>query len=645
MALLMSLCGSLLQPVVSMAQARQRPLPTNLSSRQVHPGSVVVAFRAPVRASGKHIAASGTGLSAAANNELNTLNRTLDSLRTKQVRHLFSNIPAATLNAARAKAQAATGEDITDFTQVYQIIFDPSINDGEAVNRLASSGLVSSAMPDWIYHQPPHEKARPLTQAASVAVAAARAAGSRSGLLTLPPNYSYISDGQSYHDASANNVTGAWAMLADKFGKTPGEGETITNISLGTIDDTSTILDHGQRYLEQRGFPKIPVWLSSEECTPGGESCSVVLDPSATNTADGQGDLAEVLLDFSVMAPPPRGDPRVPNPQDPDQLGEILGTAYGAYFRLINPLVNSTPDFFAAWLGGAFLQNPAPTVMTASIGDGLSSLGFSDYHFEQEKITHDIVSMIVNGGDIFVTISAGDGQTNTDAAMNPNGLIGSTDVTTDPSKIVDLNTFDLGDPNYSYFLTHEPQFLIDSGSNSAAADTLNDVFNNSPYNAGIAASLRHSQHTTETRWTGQQSYHTGWGTRSNVAAPGDNVLYLEQVEDPDTGLPIDPISVQPGLIGGTSASSPEVAGAAAVLRQASRLLGHPLTARATRDLLFATGRDNQVPLSDLDAGPIGKVLDLTQAVAALFRMSGVKGDPTFIRMTVAQRKATPFPAA
>ena len=499
-------------------------------------------------------------------------------------------------------------------------------------------------MPDWIFKLPQHEKSPRLTNAAGLAVAAARAAGSRPQLLNLPPNYSYITDGQSYHDAASNNVTGAWAMLHDSFGKAPGAGETITNISLGTIDDTSTVVENGQRYLEQSGYPKIPVWLSSQQCTPtggSGASCSVILDPTATNTDDGQGDLGEVMLDFSVMAPPPRGDSRVPHPQAADQLGEILGAAYGANFRLINPLVNGTPDFFAAWLGAGFLQTPAPTVVTASIGDGFP-FGFSDNFFEEEAMIHDIVSILVNGQDIFVTISAGDGQTDTNAAMNPNGIIGAANVTTNPAQVVDLNDPNAWvNPNYSYGLTFEPQFLIDSGANSAGGDALNDVFNNAPWNRRIDRTLRHNQHTTETRWTGQQNFHSGNGSRTNVAAPADDVLYLAQVEDA-TGTPVDPFATEPELVGGTSASCPEIAAAAALLRQAAALLGHPLSARATRDLLVASGRDNQTPTFDLNAANVGKVLDVTRAMEMLFAQAGVSGRPIFERMTVAQRKAIPY---
>ena len=56
--------------------------------------------------------------------------------------------------------------------------------------------------------------------------------------------------------------------------------------------------------------------VSSRDCTnacgDGTQTCTISLDPSGT-TQDEQGDLLEVNLDFSVMAPPPVGDPRIVN--------------------------------------------------------------------------------------------------------------------------------------------------------------------------------------------------------------------------------------------------------------------------------------------------------------------------------------------
>jgi hypothetical protein len=608
--------------------------PTAIPREVAHPGSVIVAFRTPVTAHGARV--DRETRTRASDADVARTNQALTALGAVSVDHLLTNIPAATLDAARARAERATHASLTDFTQVYQVRFDPRVNPGAAANRMAQAPLVSSAMPDFLFRSVSQNQqaatARP-ARAAAAAPTAPTAAG-------LPANAAYVTDAQSYHDAASNDVTGAAAMIQSRFGQQPGQGEVVTNISLGNINDSSTVLENGQRYLEQAGFPKTPVWLSSQVCTPapgGGQSCSVALDPSGT-TQDDQGDLLEVLLDFSVMSPPPVGDPRIVNPAGPGNA-QILGAAYGASYRLINPKVNTTPNFFAAFLGAAFLQTPKPAAITASIGDGFSIGGFSDYFFEQDAMIHDIVNLVVNGGDVFVTISAGDGQTQTSVAMNPNGLTGPTEVTTDPTKITDINDPRAwANPSYSYGLTVEPQFVIDSGANDAGGNTLNDVYNNAPWNAALGATARHSQHTTETRWTGQQNFHSGQGSRVNLSAPGDDVLMLAQVEDA-SGNPVDPVQDFPRLIGGTSASSPEIAAGAAVVRQAAALLGHPLTARQTRDLLVATARPNVHPAFDLNTDNVGPALDVTRAVQTLFEAARVSDTPRFARMTVAERKA------
>jgi hypothetical protein len=642
----------------SPASAATLPVPahgvhsTHLPSRSVHPGSVLIAFRTAVaaqhgRISTRRADALAANLPAAAvANETRRVNTILAGLHATSLRHLFTNIPAAQLEAARARAMKSSGRYLTDLTQVYQVTFDPSINDGDAANRLASSGLVWTAMPDIKYSVPVHDEkgaATSTSTASKLLNRTTKAAASTADAAALPVNYSYLTDGQSYYDAASNDVTGAITELAKTFHKTPGQGEYITNISLGTIDDSSTVVENGQRYLEQTGFPRIPAYLSHQACTTdsgGTQSCSDILDGDGTNTSDGQGDLTEVLLDFSVMAPPPRGDSRVPNPQPPGQLGEILGGAYGANYRLINPLVNGTPDFVGAWLGAGFLQSPRPTAINASIGDGLGG-DFPSEFFEAETLIRDIVTTLVQGQDIFVTISSGDGQDNTDAAGPPDGSSGDYNVTNNAALSPDLDATDLTDPNFTYLWTSEPRLIPDSGSTDAGGTTLNDIFNSSPNNWLISTRTRHTQTTTETRWTGQQNFHAGVGNRVNLAAPADDVLYLAQVED-GNGNPVDPISVEPELIGGTSASSPEIAGAAAVLRQVAALSGHPLTAVQTRNLLAATGHQNALPTFDLAHHTVGTVLDLTAAVNAVLARAHVHGTPEFVRMTVADRKAIPY---
>jgi len=615
-----------------------------LPASLVHPGEALIAFKTPVSVANNRFAESAAGSADAT--QITALNQTLTAIGTTSVDHLFTNLPADQLNAARARAQAATGHFVTDFTQVYLISYNPAVNSGAAANALAQSPLLSTAMPDWKYSVPHggHLSKARIKRAMRALARAKKAQAPNPSAATLPPNAAYRTDAQSYQDAASNDVTGAAAMIKKRFGQQPGQGEVVTNISLGNVDNHSTVLQNGQRYIVQAGYPKIPVWLSSRTCTTnadGTQTCTITLDPTGT-TGDDQGDFLEVNLDFSVMAPPPLGDPRVVNPPPPGN-GELLGEAYGASYRLINPKVNGSDGFIAAFLGSVFLQSPKADVVTASIGDGFVIGGFSDYFFEDEAMIHDAVTTLVQGTDTFVSISAGDGQTETNVAMNPNGLTGPTEVTTDPNVPVDIQDPNAwANPNYNYGLTVEPEFVIDSGSNDAGADTLNDVFNNSPYNTQIPTAVSHSQHTTETRWTGQQNFHTGFGSRVNVSAPGDDVLLLGQVEDAN-GVPVSPAASTPRLIGGSSASAPEIAGAAAVVRQAARLLGRNLTAVQVRDLIASTGRANTTPAFDLSKANIGPHLDLTAAVQSLFDRAHANGTPSFARMTVAERKAVLTP--
>ncbi len=635
--------------IPAVAQAKHA---TNLPASSVHAGSVIVAFRGAVTTSGHHVSISANSARAAgfdataASNEAKHVNSILDGLGATSVKHLFTNIPASKLNAARASAMKASGHYITDFTQVYQVTFNPKINDGEAANRLQSSGLVWTAMPDFKYQTTVQKNPQATNEHFTKQVmpkASAAAKKSNSTAASLPPNYGYTSDLQSYHDAASNDVTGALVELAKKYHQTPGQGEYVTNISLGTIDDTSTVVDNGQRYLEQTGMPKIPAYLSSETCTgpPNNQTCNINLDGDGTNTADGQGDLTEVMLDFSVMAPPPTGDPRVVHQQTPGQAGNILGAAYGANFRLINPQTNGTPDFVGAWLGAGFLQSPAPAVITASIGNGLPPGEFPDDQFEAETLIRDATTTLTLGANIFVTISAGDGQTDTDAAGPPNGTSGPTNIAPKNYNTPDLDSLDPTNPNYTYLWTNEQRLIQDSGTNVAGGTTLNDVFNNEPNNWDIPTSQSHSQETTETRWTGQQNFHSATGTRTFVAAPADDVIYLQQVED-DNGIPVDPISVEPELIGGTSASCPEVAAAAAIIRQLAKDTGHPLSAVQTRNVLQKTGHDNLTPTFDTTNAQVGQVLDVTAAANYVLAKAHVSGKPQIVRMTVADRKAVPY---
>jgi hypothetical protein len=122
-------------------------------------------------------------------------------------------------------------------------------------------------MPDWKYQVPGGDSEALTAEQAQQAVAAVKAAKlAQTGTpnaSALPKNDAYRTDAQSYHDAASNNVTGAAAMIAKKFGQQPGQGEIVAIVSFGNVDNTGTVLENGHRFIVQAGYPKIPVWLAS----------------------------------------------------------------------------------------------------------------------------------------------------------------------------------------------------------------------------------------------------------------------------------------------------------------------------------------------------------------------------------------------
>ena len=432
------------------------------------PGSAIVAFNTPVQAANGQFAAAPSSQADPA--ALSALNATLAAIGATSVEHLFTNLPADEL-AGRPRAGEAADRASPSPTS-RRSTRSPTTRrstPGTAANDLAKSKLVSSAMPDWIFIKPTDpakltraQRKRALRRARDGAGgrpgAAARAAGlqrrvaaqerglpstTRSPTRTPPPTTS----------------PAPRRCSARSFGQQPGQGEVVTNISLGNVDNNSTVLQNGQRYIVQAGYPKIPVWLSDRTCTPTARAPRPAPSRSIRTgtTGDDQGDFLEVNLDFSVMAPPPLGDPRIVNPA-PAGNGQLLGEAYGAQLPPDQPegqqhrqLRRRVPRRRVPADAEGQRRSPRRSATASAIG------GFSDYFFEDEAIIHDVVTTLVDGRDIFVSISAGDGQTDTQVAMNPNGLTEPTKVTTDPTMPVDIDDpNNWANPNYSYGLTNEP---------------------------------------------------------------------------------------------------------------------------------------------------------------------------------------------
>ncbi|MER6983396.1 hypothetical protein ABT317_42185, partial [Streptomyces carpinensis] len=156
----------------------------------------------------------------------------------------------------------------------------------------------------------------------------------------LPANQGLATSFQSYLNSGGVNAVGAFQDTATYLGALPGKGQIVTNVSLGDLTDQgmadagddyvraygpTTVLKDGRRYLDYPSLPLIPTYTSDAKGR---------LDPAGAT--EGQDpNLAEVLLDFSMMAPLPH------DLQRPGATGsgatDLLGIAPGAQYRLVVP--------------------------------------------------------------------------------------------------------------------------------------------------------------------------------------------------------------------------------------------------------------------------------------------------------------------
>ena len=102
-------------------------------------GETLIAFKTPVSVAGNQFVANRAGGRRGRPRRAQP-----DALRAS-ARPASSScsptFPADQLNAARARAEAATGRYVTDFTQVYRVTYNPAVNAGAAANALAQSPL------------------------------------------------------------------------------------------------------------------------------------------------------------------------------------------------------------------------------------------------------------------------------------------------------------------------------------------------------------------------------------------------------------------------------------------------------------------------------------------------------------------------
>ncbi|MBV9318070.1 MAG: S8 family serine peptidase, partial [Gammaproteobacteria bacterium] len=222
-----------------------------------------------------------------------------------------------------------------------------------------------------------------------------------------------------------------------------------------------------------------------------------------------------------------------------------------------------------------------------------------------------------------VTISANDGlRLFTNAAVGADGGAAPTDLAPAASA---TSVADDGSSSI-------PTLLPDSGAIAVGGSTLDDIF--------VAPPQWHRPLATngafpETRFNGGTYYASGFGTRVNLSAPSDNVAVLAH----QCSFPCQPQDAVPVLEGGTSASAPMTAAAAAVLRQVARLTGDDLTPRQVRELLIASGRRLPNPPQADRAITVGPQIDVTAAVETLLaRRKVAPAAPEVVRIGVAQRQ-------
>ena len=170
-----------------------------------------------------------------------------------------------------------------------------------------------------------------------------------------------------------------------------------------------------------------------------------------------------------------------------------------------------------------------------------------------------------------------------------------------------------------------PSAVIDSGSIAVGGTTLDDVTAAPPYETQFAQ-YRDQLAFPEVRWSGFGNFASGYGPRVNISAPSDNILVTDMRGNVN-------------LSGGTSASAPEVAAAAAVALQVARLTGKPFSsATAVRDFLVKSADPvPNVPQADQQVS-VGPQLDVAHAVETLLGQGNVRVQPSVTRVAVAQRQ-------
>jgi hypothetical protein len=551
-------------------------------------------------------------------------NRTLMTLGVDRVQRLLSSVPRATLSSLRGRAESRTRRSLLAFDNAF-VVHASASSVERAVRALRAESSVAFAEPNYTVapmiaeHRPiPADAVREIAGYHRAPRAFGRSTRSTATAPQVPTNAAVSFNVQAFLDAPGVDAIAAFDEIGQRFGQLPGTGEIVTNVGIGDVDDASaatnpndpchdmvvglgptTHLIGGQRYLDLPSLPLIPVWVADSSGTLSTSAGVCAQDPF----------LDEVGLDFSVMAPLPH------EMQRPGAVGsgasDLLGIAPGASYRWVAPGAPygyvAESDTLAALIGAA-RQQPAPNVITASIGFGSDAYGFPSRYLEEDPLAQSVVASIV-ASNIVVCLAANDGtRLFTGTAIGPSGGSAATNAGT-------ANTTTIDDLFYS----SAPSVVPDSGAIDVGSTTLDEA------------------HTyPETRYNGMLGFSSGFGTRVNLSAPGDNIEALNLV-----GGGYDKAGT--GIAGGTSASSPEVAAAAAVAMQVARLTGKPFTsATQVRDALVATGTPVTNPAESDVTLKVGPQVSVRRAVEQLLAASGKPIPPGIARVAVHGRRSGSF---
>src|SRR5437660_6032623 len=443
------------------------------------PGELVVVF-APGVTVPQDTLSTARGSAPALTSDAAT-NRLLGRLGADRVERLFRTFDRGTLAAMAGGVRTASGAPALDLSSAYRVHVT-----GAAVPEAAAALLQSKAAvyasPDWSVSTA-QSNSIALPPAAGARLAAAAASPTAA---SVPTNLAVANSAQSLLNTPGTNAVAAFDEIGQYLHQLPGQGEVITNVSVGDLYDASaagnpndpctqfaqnngatTEVTNGQRFLDLPSMPLIPTYTSD---TAGnlnglGEVCGV------------DGSLGEVGLDFSVMAPLPHDQQRA------GELGagptDLLGIAPGASYRLVVP-ASSAPgmsDIDGALLG-AGMQSPQPNVITASLGFGFDTLGFPGRYLEEDPLAESVIASLVHSRGIVVSISSNDGtRTFTNAAIGPSGGGAPTNIRT-PTSPDDLRHSTV------------PSRVADSGSIDVGGTTLDDVFAAPPQFASGAAAAQ-----------------------------------------------------------------------------------------------------------------------------------------------------------